>query len=180
MSLPSIVARPYCREGLAFVRKYRGQVSRPCAVCGEPVFRYEAEFRRRAGSVIACSLTCRGEAVRRKLVVQTHSGQATRIYAKGVDNPKWTGGVWQGLSYGPGWTKQRSAARERDGDTSGWHLVEGECRDRGRLLEVHPARVDRARPSPMVRLARVRRSQADRARGASGVSRLDHARSCRS
>jgi hypothetical protein len=44
--LPSIVVRPCCQEGLAFVRRYRGQVSRPCAVCGDPVFRYEAEFRR--------------------------------------------------------------------------------------------------------------------------------------
>lgn len=135
MSLPSIVARPCCQEGLASVRRYRGQVSRPCAVCGESVFRYEAEFRRRAGSVIACSLACRGEAVRRKLVVQTHSGQATRIYAKGVDNPKWTGGVWQGLSYGPGWTKQRSAARERDGDTC-QHC--GKTREQAkRPLDVH-------------------------------------------
>lgn len=114
---------------------HHAMISKPCAVCNISVIRYAAVFRRRPNAVVTCSTSCRGEATRRGLIVQKHSGVATQAYRQGIDNPKWTGSVWKGLSYGPGWSKQRKAARERDEDTC-QHC--SKTREQaGRPLDVH-------------------------------------------
>ena len=121
-------------QSRALGKIHQALVTRQCAVCANDIHAYASVFARRK-DVVTCSIACRGEATRRGLLTQKHSGKATRVYPRGPDNPVWTGGIWKGIHYGSNWGAQRTAAKARDNDTcQHCNTTPAIC---GRPLDVH-------------------------------------------
>lgn len=126
--VPLCRACRYAALGRAKRAKPKITISVPCAVCERLLTRNPSRIAR-VKQVITCSVNCRNEARRQRLI------RTSLTKRSGPGHPQWEG-LREGLtSYGCNWKVQRDAAKRRDNYT---------CQDcgltettYGRALEVH-------------------------------------------